>query len=372
VKIKVALHGMDKRCEDRMLTIFNMNFKGQCEHTDIEQADTVIIDMDDKDVDAFWAEFRLKYPEVPAIIMATDHVDLIGTLYVSKPAKLAELLSALKESSNKEIGSNLSSALNTQSAANALHSRDQKTQSRANEMPKDLELFYSPNNFLQGKMIKAIAKSKETEKNIFLKYWKDHWVLISPHTKFLVQNINDQQIKTLGLVQIGEKGDQMAFSEHLFSDDEIAHMANTPASKVKVTPIDQFMWAITVKTARGRAPEGTSLDDLYVLQHWPNLPKLSYIPNATRISAFWLDQPQSINNIISKLKIPQEDVLTYFSAAVATGILKQAKRKEDYLCTPDVIKSDKKKQGIFSALINKVSRNISRKKDSEEQQADYV
>ena len=154
-----------------------------------------------------------------------------------------------------------------------------------------------------------------------------------------------------------------SYSEPQFSDNEILLMAATPANKVKLTLTDQFIWNLTVKTARGRVPEGTSLDDLHVLQYWPNLPRLLHIPNAMRISAFWLDRPQSINNIILKLSIPLEDVLTYFSAASASGILKPAKRKEDEMIIPDIVIVDKKKQGIFAALISKVSKNIIRNKD---------
>ena len=227
----------------------------------------------------------------------------------------------------------------------------------------DFGIYYRPAKFLQGKLVQAIEKSNELDENIFLKCWKDHWILVSPSTHFLLQNIGDNQIKTLGLVPLGDENDQMAFSEHSFSDNEITHMANTPATKVKITSIENFLWDLTVKTARGRIPEGTSLDELYVVHRWPNLPRLIYTANASRITAFWLDRPQSINNIIDKLGVPLEDVLTYFSAANAIGILKSAKRKEDALITPEIIKADKKKQGIFSALISKVSRNITHKKD---------
>ena len=361
VKIKVALHGMDKRCEERMLTIFSMNFKGQCESTDIEHADTVIFDMDDKNVKAEWELFRTKHSESPVIIMAKEHIEIDNTIYISKPAKLEELLSALKRSSNKEISTALHEKQNTKNVANALQSRI-STSRKSPELSGDFGIYYNPEKFLQGKVVQAIKKSNEIDKDIFLKCWKDHWILISPRTHFLLQNINDNQIQTFGLVPLGNESDQMAYSENSFSDNEISHMANTPTSKVKIIPIDQFLWNLTNKTARGRVPEGTSLDELYVVQHWPNLTRLLHLSNASRITAFWINNPQSINNVVEKLNIPIEDVLTYFSAAYATGVLKSAKRKEDALITPDVIKTDKKKHNIFSALIKKVSKNIIRNK----------
>lgn len=367
MKIKVGLYGMDKRSEDRMLTLFSMNFKGQCEYTDIESADTVIIDMDDKNVTSEWSEFRGNHPDIPVIIMAQDHVELIGTTYISKPAKLAELLAALKVTSNKEISSNLNTNQNTHHAAKALQKRFQKPSyvDKA-DTSESFELFYNPEDFLQGQITKAINKSNEMNKDMFIKCWTNQWLLISPHTNYLLQNITDFQVKTLGLVPLGE---ELAYSEHVFSDNEISHMSSSPTNNVKIISIEQFMWNITIKTARGRAPFGSSLDELYVLTHWPNLTRLNYIPNATRISAFWVDQAQSINNIINKLHIPFQDVSTFFSAASAIGLIKPAKRNEDHLNTPDVITTDKKKHNIFSALINKVSKNIKRNKNSQSQGA---
>lgn len=362
VKIKVALHGMDKRCEDRMLTIFSMNFKGQCEYADIENSDTVIIDMDGKDIENELSLFRKNYPDIPVIIMATEYVEFDGTICISKPAKLDELLTSLKQSSNKEINTSFTERKITHDVANALQSRI-STSRKNPETPSNFGLYYKPENFLQGKVSLAIQKSNEIDKDIFLKCWKDHWILISPKTHFLLQNISDNQIQTFGLVPLGDDDyEKMAYSEHLFSDNEISHMANTPTSKVKIIPTEQFLWNLANKTARGRVPEGTSLDELYVVQYWPNLPRLLHLPNASRITAFWIDNPQSIMNIVDKLNIPLENVLTYFSAAHATGILKLAKRKEDTLITPELIKTEKKKHGIFSALIKKVSKNIIRNK----------
>ena len=369
MEIKVALHGMDKRCVDRMLTIFTMNFKGQCKHTNVENTDTVIMDMDNKDVETELSSFQQSFPNIPIIIMAKDKVEFDSVIYIAKPAKLDELLTALKEASNKDIDTGLATSKSAHNVAKALqgriHSPDLNMQTSA-----DFGIYYRPEKFLQGKLVQAIDKSNELDKNIFLKCWKNHWILISPSSHFILQNIGDSKIKTLGLVPLGDEYDQMSFSEHLFSDNEILHMAETPATKVKITSIENFLWDLTVKTARGRIPENTSLNELYVVHRWPNLPRLLHTANASRITAFWLDRPQSINNIIDKLGVPLEDVLTYFSAAKAIGILKSAKRKEDALVIPEIIKTDKKKQGIFSALISKVSRNIIHKKADDLEQVD--
>jgi hypothetical protein len=363
VKIKVALFGMDKRCEDRMLTVFKMNFKNLCEQTSIENADTVIVDLDDKKVDKAWAEFRSKYPHIPAIIMATKPIETADSIYISKPAKLKELLAALKKSSNIEVDTEagLTSQSNTHKVASALQDRTISSR-KVNQTPDNYDFYYYPEKFLQGKVINAIQTSNEHDQNIFIKCWSDRWILILPNSNYLFQNIKESQLRNLGLVQAD---DEISFSEKIFSDKEMESLSESPTNQVQLTPVEKFIWDVTVRTARGRVPDGTSLDDLYVLQHWPNLTRLSHIPNASRISAFWLDQPQSINHIVEKLGIPFQDVLTYFSAASATGALKIAKRNEDNLIKPEVIQVENKKRGIFASLMRKVSKNIVRNESAE-------
>lgn len=362
MKIKVALYGMDKRCEDRMLTVFKMNFKGVCEHTQIDQADTVIVDMDGKNVDETWKEFRSKHPDSPVIIMSTEPVVISETTYVSKPARLNELMDALKKTSNKDVGADLGLSSNTQKVANAMEDRF-KTAVKKRGTSEKYELYYNPDKFLQGKVQAAISKSNETNQSIYIKCWSDRWIVIFPYSQYLFQNVKESQLRNLGVVQIG---DEISYSEKKFSETEISDMSDTPTNQVKATPVENFIWDVTVRTARGRIPEGTSMDELYVLQRWPNLPRLSHIPNATRISAFWLDQPQSINSIMDKLAIGFEDVFTYFSAASAVDLLKRAKRNEDHLVKPEVLKVENKKKGIFAALMSKVSKNIVHKKDDED------
>lgn len=364
MKIKVALHGMDKRCEDRMLTVFKMNFKNQCEHTNIETADTVIFDLDDKYVDKTWAEFRKKHPKIPAIIMASKPVELADAIYISKPAKLKELLDALTKSSNITIDTEGSSIAQskTMNVANALQDRI-KSARKVNDATDNYELYYHPEKFLQGKVLKAIQKSNEIDQSIFIKCWSDRWILIFPNSNYIFQNVKESQLRNLGLVHAG---DEISYSEKIFSDDEMSHLSESPTSQVQLTTVDKFIWDVTVRTARGRIPDGTSLDDIYVLQYWPNLTRLSYIQNSSRISAFWLDQPQSINNVVENLNLPFEDVLTFFSAACATGALKLAKRSEDNLIKPEVLQVENKKRGIFASLMRKVSKNIVRTESVED------
>lgn len=358
MEIKVGLYGMDHRSVDRMLTVFKMVYKGQCIAVDVAEADTVILDLDDKDVSSEWQTFRAEHPDKPAVIMAESPVHINGVPYISKPAKLPDLLQALKDTSHIDITTNLSvtSSNKVHHAAELLHDRlanntaMQKKPSSANQ---GLDIYYNPEKFMQGKVFFAIKKANQEKQSIFIKCWTDRWIVVSPGIDYLFENIKESQLRQLSLVKLD---DDIAVSESALSDKQIAEMASTPPNEIKSTPMSKFMWDIAIRTARGRIPEGTSLDDLYVLQRWPNLTRLSRTPNALRISAFWVDQPQSINNVAQQLNIDISEVYTYFSAATASSLLILAQRRSDKVIIPQTTETDKKRKSILSAIMRKIGK----------------
>ena len=359
MEIKVGLYGMDQRSVDRMLTVFKMVYKGQCIATEIEDADTIIVDLDGKDTAQEWKIFREKFPDKPAVIMTESQVDIENTPYVTKPAKLPELLEALKQTSNKSIAAtlNVTSSNKTHKAAESLHDRLMANSSdnhvdSATSTNND-EIYYRPEKFVQGKVFLAIRKANVEKRSIFIKCWSDRWIVISPGIDYLFENIKECQLRQLSLVKLD---DGVAISEETLSDVQITQMANTPPNEIKSTPMYKFMWDISVRTARGRIPHGTSIDDLYVLQRWPNLTRLAKIPNAMRMSAFWIDQPQSIKNVAEKLGVDIKEVFTFFSAATAAGLMILAQRKSDKLVKPESVSVDKKKKGILSAIMRKIGK----------------
>lgn len=366
MSIKVGFFGMDERSTHRLVTVFKMVYKGECVPEEIVKANTVIVDLNNDSYETEWKQFREAFPDKPAIIMADAPIDIEDCPFVSKPAKLPELLEAIKSTSNIKVVSNLSlsSDNKTHQVADSLFEKTSKqsaSNNTANPKRKNDDIYYRPGKFLQGKVTEAVKKANKNKESVFIRCWSDRWIIISPGSEYILENIKDSQLRKVGIDYID---DEVIYREEPLSDAQIAEMSNTPTDEVKSTPIYKFVWDVTVRTAKGRIPEGTSLDDLYILQRWPNLTRLARIPNSMRISAFWVDQAQSINNVRKCLDIPLEDVLTFFSAASASGSLTLAKRKEDKLVTPEVVTTEKKKQGILSAIMKKITKHASVDEDA--------
>lgn len=351
---------MDIRTEKRLAAMFKMVFKMKYVVSDIETADIVIVEVEAQDAVNILAQFNATYEQKPVIIFSDSPVEIDGIICLTQPCEMSVLLDSLKhtlapKSQKESIDSIKSSAQRT---ANSLQQKLSPKSSRSSKplLKQSLinqdSIYYDPDNFLQGKVTRAIKKANQLKKTVFLRCWSQRWIVISPSADFLLENINQRQMANLGLVNIDS---DLVFLEEAFAEKQMAAMSETPVSEVKTTTINKFVWDLTVRTARGRIPKGILVDDHYILKQWPNLTRQSGINNSMRISALWIDKAQSINNIAKQLGIPITDVYTYFSAANAIGLFTLAQRKEDNIIKPEVANASENKKGLFSALLRKLS-----------------
>ncbi len=353
--IKVGLYKMDERSISRLRIVFKMVFKGRCIISNLDESETVIIDSDNVQIMTVLEEFKSAYPGKPVVLLCDKFIEIDEHPCLERPCKLPELLGALKFTCG--LTNDLRRGKNTfnkaHQTANALQNKKlPKLQNTRSVKIAHLDhegIYYDPKQFLQGKVIAAIEKVNKQKKSMFLRIWSHRWVLVIPGSDYLIENIKESQITNLGLVSIESV---INFKEEAYTEKQMTIMSDTPVEDIKATSIQKFVWDISVRTARGRIPEGVVVDEYYVLEKWPNLTRLIKIPNAMRISAFWLDQPQSINAVAEKLNIPREDVYTFFSAATATDLLKKAKRHEDNLLIPEIATVEKKKRTIISAILH--------------------
>ncbi len=360
MSIQVGLYNMGDRGIDRLRIIFKMVYKDQCVVSEIEHADVVIVNIE-KGVRDVVTNFNKSYPEKPVIALSDTPLKIEGTKCLARPYKLPELLEALKQESHEKQASeqsyqSLAASLPKQNGnphAKKL-SVDAKTLSKTKKTSalSEDEIYYNPDRFLQGKLATAIKEARAQKKSVFLRCWAHRWIVISPSSDHLVENIKERRLVSMGLVNTDN---DLVFVSEPFTDTQMKRMSETPINEVKVTSVEKFTWNVAVRTARGRIPKGTSLDEQYILKRWPNLTRLSKIANSMRISARWLDRPQSINQIAKTLAIPLEDVFTYFSAATAIEHLKKAERQDDNKCVTKTAEAYQSKKGLFSAFLRKLN-----------------
>ena len=83
--------------------------------------------------------------------------------------------------------------------------------------------------------------------------------------------------------------------------------------------IDEALWKAAMYLSDGRLIEPCQRDDVIELMFWPNLTRLPATPNTMSLAAFFSRYPTSITLASKILKIPQQEMFTFYSAAYCAG-----------------------------------------------------
>jgi len=379
--IKIILASMDERSTSRMDTIFKIIFKGRCQFAQNEDAHLGIVDLDGE-ANA-WEKYQQQYPGLPAIVMSESPARIKGAIYVAKPAKLDLLwesifdlvtgLPPIKEISSSidpvspsisDDNSGASTTLDTNAtgvnaAAQALNTQFKTTSINLKSIQQtgiqgEAELYYNPDNYLLGRILSSLKKSVGQQCILYVQCWRNRRLILLPDQDRVYSDLTDSQLKNLGVATLSEE-----FTV------EINRVCNTgkkelPADEtdgLKSMSINHLIWDLTLRTARGRVPEGTDLSASYYLQSWPNFPRLPHTPYGMRIASLWAGNPRTLDNIAQSLDIEQSDVYSFYSAAMTTGLTGSATRRADSLIAPkDVTKDKPTKRGLLASILRRISK----------------
>jgi hypothetical protein len=396
--IKVGLFGMDERSISRMETVFKIIFKGRCESTDYNQPDNSpdigILDIDgwnnDNHNTSAWDDYRRLNPLLPTIILSDKEVLIDNIICLTKPAKLDLLWAAIEQCltgipvlasttcntiqttatvtkiasarpSTEEIltcepQEKLYRKSNTAYAMEAKYETPRSGPQVVNKSYTDVSeaIFFDPNEYLLGILQKHLDDIADKPGiSLLVHCWKNRTVIIFPSKGLAYSELNDAQLKNLGIAKLSEGTD--IHIEEIDSDYANALVVkNNP--KAHFLTINAFLWDITLRTSRGRIPKGSSVSNPIYLSNWPNLTRLSHTPHAMRISAFLIDNPCSLEDISSKLNIDKKHVYSFFSAASSIGLAGAAKRKSDTILEPKPANYNPEKRGLLSSILRRISK----------------
>lgn len=113
------------------------------------------------------------------------------------------------------------------------------------------------------------------------------------------------------------------FKAKRFSEKECADAYATHARR----NIDELLWHAALYASHGRLLRGCRRDDVVLLKHWPNFPRVRNTPNGIRLAALLTRYPTSVTLAHHLLKIPLSEVNEFYSAAHAAGWAVAVNRK---------------------------------------------
>ena len=383
----IAVLGMEDRSRAALQMVLKGPGRGAYVIADQESAQVCIFDMDGVNAKDLWADYRSRFPNRSTLILSVDKQAIKDALFLRKPVDIDSLLRVLQlmrdqleaaarqdtaapapevpaaaptpsgptfRAPRREAG-DLARPTAAGPAAETTAQRDYVTIDISKVDLTDPEqakqLYFEQDEYLGGQLIKAARACMEDRLAREIACASAR-VVILPKTRQVVSDVVETHLKALVLLcpsafNLGADAPLLDVQVRTLQQEAAPFTPKTAMS------LDAFLWKIALRVARGRVPTGTDLTLPVVLRDWPNMTRLVLTPNALRIAALWAAKPHSLLDTAKRLDIPLSDVLVFYSAANALGLIAEAKRQVDLLLKPAPI-SEHRHRGVLGRILAKL------------------
>ena len=412
----ISLLGFDERTTE---FLSSKTQKTMCIVDPINSDDTqvVVVDIDEPNGIALWHEFREKWPDMPAVITASEDPEIEDASFADKPFTVEDLIDNITEAivlfstsevtlasidvSQPDLDPAVLAFITGESAEN--------TSEDESELEK-IELEFAPEEPVEISTETEIEELS-TEKEIPPLSEIAGGLTASSSPTSAVFNkaleVSDSDDSTfdpdahmIGLVlegiSAGKKAGTIAqlnclldrtiyidaINKQVKSNLTDIHMRqiaiaplgegdsglDTKVELIKATtleeisgaegtiyPLESFIWELAILTSNGRVPIGTPIDKPTYLMQWPNFTRLKPLPNDMKIAAYWLHMPSSLADLSHNLNLPMNQINLLYSAAALTGIAGIAQRKSDYLLKPGK-PEEHTNRSLFGSIMNRLGK----------------
>jgi hypothetical protein len=236
--------------------------------------------------------------------------------------------------------------LNHNKLSSALTGKHTETDndSAANKVPTETVNFYTPENYLQGVIMRCLKKASSDKP------------YVQAHLPFgdLVVDANERKVYLL----IGNKHirpyEKLRLTQtvmlRVISDIEDVKNIVNPG---QVKSLDDLLWNLSIAASFGRLPKGIDTDEPMSLKYWPNLTRVRSFDHATQIAALWSQYSLSIREVIEKLGIGHNFVYVFFAAAHSLDMMISGTGNVVELNNQDKLE---KNQSIMARLLSRLRK----------------
>lgn len=393
--LKVALHGMNERSYKMMAMYLQGPCKGVAAVVNSNSAEIDIFDADSVTGQNLLRDHFSKNSPKPVIILSlNDEQSFETALYVKKPVKTDDMLSAfakarkLLQHDNKSALTALDFSKMSSGSDNSLasvasevmelepvlkkyvmDSDEQKKTSKhqaamqlnekgfgafignvpgidVNDPKQFIKASYNPNDYFQGYVESAYKVSREKGQNRQLNSgWNP--LVIFPDNNEIWLDVDESQVRAFA---------GLAIKSTLGSKMSVTPVSKEMMDKESMTlerfhSMDAFLWKIACWASKGRYPSTIDIKKPVYLKSWPNFTRLLVTPHALRIAALLIQGPRTLPNVAEVLDIKPQYVFVFISAACSLGIAGQVRREADEIVQSPEIKPNKN-QGLLSRILS--------------------
>lgn len=358
----VSLIGIDQRNRNAIEMIFDKEQAGVCRFSSADESHITIVDLDKYGAAEEWEALQEIRSEHMAIFLSVDPSRYSSSpLFLKKPALIDNFITALEHVRSKL---NLPTIVENQEYlpwSKFLSSRMTFQQEKISNIAEEFEAdesyedigFLSEHGYLIDEVKRAVVQANTDGFGIKLQIKNKGSIFIDPTEHWVNTDLSFSELENICQQPLSVED----INKRVFSDREFSkYLEEWRATNLSPIDIDTFLWDLALWTYKGAVPSSTDLAKKIILIYWPDLPRLTEIPNAMRISALWVSCPMTLVETIDVLNVPKEDVFNFYTAASTIGLVQQTetidnnkiKAEED---KPAVTKSDKTQREFYLRIL---------------------
>lgn len=348
----IGAFGLNERSCVALEAALETAAKGAYKFVDEGKAEAGVIDIDIPGGQALLAGVRQRRPDLALVVFSANDVPATALdanmLFLRKPVRLARLLIVLDEIAQslvpatsggvRRVSMEVLRALENslpagQRAAIVGHRAGAREDLGLDDPERRKQWFFSEEESICG-FILHVAKACVVDQIPRRIAYMGQWISILPKLGLVDGDLTAAQLKQFGFMRFQESGKSSFEVTELSFEAQSEPRRKTVLAAGHGVALDVFMWKVAAAASRGRAPEGTDPKALMAMRHWPNMTRLQPLPNGLRIAALWDAGPRSLCDVAEMLGIRFANVLTFYAAAAAIGLMVPARRQLDGLLEP--------------------------------------
>lgn len=396
-RTKINTIGLDARG----LKVIEFFIKNFCDERCVLVSEEIEAEVCMINMDSIGAENELQrikgiFPQMPIIQMALYSIECYPHFFIRKPLIIKhflEILVKIESMPNRQISSEqLEFQLKKDRACSALleekvYEQLDKTRtvasnaSHANNQMRivefagtknniDLfdnkvreEIYFDPQDYYLFYVQQAIEQAKLENKPVQLTgLWQT--IIICPQFNLVYMTNSDKKLRSFCAAALNSSHkERMLIEETSFSCEEVmgndADSLMNDSRSENLHDLEQFLWKVSLWTARGRLPLGTDLKQLFQAQSWPNFTRLITTPHSFNLVAYWATKPRSLIETAENLGFEQRYIFSLYTAMTVLNNIERLSLKDEEgmslktaLETKRLIASKTKK--IFSSVVKKM------------------
>jgi hypothetical protein len=177
------------------------------------------------------------------------------------------------------------------------------------------ELYYEPDDYVQGILSRACQRAKEALQPIRVDIGGQELIVLAGGRQ-VFSTAREQRLRPLCVTP---KPGRLVTISDLRSNELPTIQQGDP----QLNSSETILWVMSLWASRGRVPKGTDIDAPVSLVSWPCYSRLQITPHAMQITSLWTSRPMSLMQTAKVLAIPHRYVFTLYSACLALGLIEE-------------------------------------------------